>query len=467
MVPLTRRRALSFLALPAAGLSARFTSRHGLARRKAAPRGKPSGLPFHANFTDVAGQAGSGTSVVAGHPQRADYVIEAMSCGVAFFDYDNDGWLDILVLSGSRFGDPPARCLQPPLQEQPRRHLHRCHRKGRTVPRPGTPTASPSATTTTTASRICSSPAGDRTCSTATTATAPSPMSRRQAGLLNPQARFGSGCTFVDYDRDGRLDLFVSNYLGFDIDSVPRAGQSKSCSDDGVFCGPRGLPYGAALALSQQRRRHVYRCHGRRPASASADGGYGLTAVAADFDNDGWPDIYVACDSTPEPALPQQPRRHLHRAGARDRRGPQRRRHGAGRHGLRASAISELDGNLRHRQNAFRRRHAGGVSQRRQGQFSRCHAALRPRRGNALRRSGASASRTSITTAIPISSASPAASTRNCATTTCTPRVVFRNLGKGRFEELIGARPDRASRPLIPAAAARSATSTTTATSTS
>ena len=74
---------------------------------KAAPRGKPSGIPFHARFTDVAAQAGIKTPVVCGHLQRADYVIEAMSCGVAFFDYDNDGWLDILVLTGSRFGDPP------------------------------------------------------------------------------------------------------------------------------------------------------------------------------------------------------------------------------------------------------------------------------------------------------------------------------------------------------------------------
>src|SRR4051794_29413783 len=75
---------------------------------KPASRGKPSGLPFHARLTDVAEQAGLKRIVVAGHPNRADYVIEAMSCGVAFFDYDNDGWLDAVVLSGSRFGDPPA-----------------------------------------------------------------------------------------------------------------------------------------------------------------------------------------------------------------------------------------------------------------------------------------------------------------------------------------------------------------------
>jgi len=74
---------------------------------KAAPRTKPSGLPFHARFTDIAQEAGLKQIVVSGHTNRADYVIEPISCGAAFFDYDNDGWMDVLVLSGSRFGDPP------------------------------------------------------------------------------------------------------------------------------------------------------------------------------------------------------------------------------------------------------------------------------------------------------------------------------------------------------------------------
>src|SRR5690349_10837764 len=74
---------------------------------KPAPRAKPSGLPFHARFTDVARQAGLKEIVVAGHQDHKDYIVGSMSGGVAFFDYDNDGWLGVLVLSGSRFGDPP------------------------------------------------------------------------------------------------------------------------------------------------------------------------------------------------------------------------------------------------------------------------------------------------------------------------------------------------------------------------
>jgi hypothetical protein len=293
---LTRRNALRFLALPACRLAAQIQS--GMASRgiHAAPRGKPSGLPFHASFTDVADLAGIRAPVVSGHPQRADYVIEAMSCGAAFFDYDNDGWLDILVLTGSRYGDPPATASK---------RLYKNNRDGTFTD--VTRDAGLFATgyeygvtvgdynndgfedvfLTGWGRNTLYRNNGDGTFHDVT----------KEAGLLNPHARFGSGCAFVDYDRDGRLDLFVSNYLTFDIESVPRAGQSKSCSES-LFCGPRGLPYG---------RHSLYHNNGdgtftdvtEAAGIGKVAGGYGLTVVAADLDNDGWPDIYVACDSTP------------------------------------------------------------------------------------------------------------------------------------------------------------------------
>src|SRR6476620_3740474 len=107
MHSMTRRGVLGLLASPLVRLNGQV---QGMASRtvKASPRGKASGLPFNARFTDVAKQAGLKEIVVCGHQDHCDYIIETMSCGAAFIDYDNDGWLDILVLSGSRFGDPPA-----------------------------------------------------------------------------------------------------------------------------------------------------------------------------------------------------------------------------------------------------------------------------------------------------------------------------------------------------------------------
>jgi len=264
---------------------------------KAAPRGKFSGLPFHARFTDIAQQAGLKHPVVSGHPRRADYVLEAMSSGAAFFDYDNDGWLDILVLTGSRVGDPPHDASN---------RLYKNNRDG-------------TFTDVTQSAGLFRSgyfygvTIGDYNNDgfedifltgweqntlyrnngngTFTDVT-------KQAGLLSPEPRFGSGCAFLDYDRDGKLDLFVANYLTFDMKTVPRAGQSNDCNSQGVFCGPRGLPYGYH-SLYHNNGNGTFSDVTGAAGINKPDGGYGLTAVAADFDNDGWTAIYVACDSTP------------------------------------------------------------------------------------------------------------------------------------------------------------------------
>ncbi len=298
---MTRRSLLGSLILHAArSFSQQLpTKMDGMASRgvTAAPRGKPSGLPFNARFTDIGRQAGLTHVVVAGHPARADYVVEAMSCGVAFFDYDNDGWLDILVLCGSRYGDPPADASN---------RLYRNNRDGtftdvtakagllRTGYAQGVTIGDfnndgfDDLFLTYWGRNVLYRNNGDGTFTDVT----------KQAGLLGSEDRFGAGCTWIDYDRDGQLDLFVANYLGFDMATVPRAGASKSCNTQGLFCGPRGLPYGRHI-LYHNNGDGTFTDVSEASGVSKAEGGYGLTVVAADFDNDGWPDIYVACDSTP------------------------------------------------------------------------------------------------------------------------------------------------------------------------
>ena len=264
---------------------------------KAGPRLKASGLPFRARLTDVAAKAGLHTVTVCGHPNHADYVIEAMGCGCAFFDYDNDGWMDILVLTGSRYGDPAGDASN---------RLYKNNRDGTftdVTARSGlfrlgywygvavgdyNNDGFEDLFLTGYPNNALYRNNGDGTFTEVT----------KEAGLVNTEPRFGSGCTFVDYDRDGHLDLFVSNYVLFDTKSVPRGGELASCNAEKVFCGPRGLQYGRH-SLYRNNGDGTFRDVSSAAGIAKASSGYGLTVVAADFDNDGWPDIYVASDSTP------------------------------------------------------------------------------------------------------------------------------------------------------------------------
>src|SRR6185312_5372918 len=300
----SRRQVLRLLSAPAIQLLARQNgspqdSHEGMATRgvKPAPRGKPSGIPFYAHFTDVAAKAGLRGVTVCGHERRADYVIEEMGCGAAFIDFDNDGWMDILVLSSSRFGDPPPDAST---------RLYKNNRDGtftdvtkkaglfRTGYFYGVAAGDynndgwEDLFLTGYPQNVLYRNNGDGTFTDVT----------KEAGLVNAEPRFGTGCTFIDYDRNGKLDLFVSNYVLFDPKSTPRAGDKASCNAEHVFCGPRGLPYGKH-SLYRNNGNGTFTDVSEAAGISKASPGYGLTTVSADFDNDGWPDIYVACDSTP------------------------------------------------------------------------------------------------------------------------------------------------------------------------
>ncbi|MCG3161431.1 MAG: hypothetical protein JMDDDDMK_02614 [Acidobacteria bacterium] len=261
----------------------------------------PQSSNFPVSFVDVAAQAGLTHPVVYGGVETKKYIIETNGCGVAFYDYDNDGWMDLFVMSGRRLEQYRDR-----EEAEPTNRLYRNNRNGTFTD----VTERAGLKRTGWASALCIGDYdndgfddlfltywgqnvlyrnnGDGTFADVTAKT----------GLSFTGARWGSGCSFIDYDRDGDLDLFVANYLSFDLKSALEPGKGVNCSWKGipVNCGPKGLPFA---------RNWLYRNDGGKFTDVSEASGvakirerYPMSVAAADFDEDGWVDLYVACDST-------------------------------------------------------------------------------------------------------------------------------------------------------------------------
>jgi hypothetical protein len=263
----------------------------------ALPRGGAPEAPS-ITFTNIAREAGLDMQTVFGARDTNTYLVETTGTGVAMFDYDGDGWTDLFFVNGSTFDGPAGA---------PVNHLYR-NKGDRTFE------------DVTAAAGLAAGGWGQGACvgdydndghdDLFVTGWGSVRLYHNDgegrfrevteaAGLRVGPHTWSTSCAFVDYDRDGRLDLFVARYIDFDPASTPRPA-SGLCRYRGlpVACGPPGLP-GGHNALYRNRGDGTFEDVSERARIAAAGGTYALGVSTLDFDGDGWTDLYVADDSSP------------------------------------------------------------------------------------------------------------------------------------------------------------------------
>jgi enediyne biosynthesis protein E4 len=260
----------------------------------------PSSASKTAYFTDIAQKAGLTMMNVFGGVSSKKYIIETTGTGVAIFDYDNDGWPDIFFVNGTTLEGFPAG-------QGPTNHLYRNKHDGTFAD----VTVQAGLVATGWGQGVCVGDYdNDGWEDLYVTYFGKNRLYHNQSGVFTEVAEksrvagsgkaWGTGCAFVDYDRDGLLDLAVANYVDFDLSNAPAPGERTACMWKGVpvMCGPRGLP-GAKNILYHNQGQGTFEDVTTKAHIDQTNGHYAFSVSTLDFDDDGWPDIYVACDSTP------------------------------------------------------------------------------------------------------------------------------------------------------------------------
>jgi hypothetical protein len=253
--------------------------------------------PAKVTFTDITAPAGITFKHVASPDKK--YIVESMSGGVAFFDYDNDGDADIYLVDSLTVDLVKSK-------GKTKSDLYRNDGNGKF---------------TEVAEKAGVSDIGwgmgvaigdynnDGFEDLYVTCLGPDKLFKNngngtftdvtdKAGVSD--RRWSTGASFLDYDRDGDLDLFVVNYVDFDINNLPEFGQGQTCQYKSipVQCGPRGLK-GAGDSLFRNNGNGTFTDVTKQAGVSDPDGFYGLGVMTSDFDDDGLVDIFVANDSTP------------------------------------------------------------------------------------------------------------------------------------------------------------------------